>query len=148
MFVLVVVKVNKMLLGVKVLPNGLLQPDDEAKHKLRKEQVGESFLMEYKPKRNIKFHKKAFALIKVIFMNQDKYINMEDLRTELKLKSGWYQTHVTTKGVLIYIPKSMDFSSMDALEFEEIYQKFIDVALLHFVSVSNEQLQMEIVRFS
>jgi len=137
-----------MLLGFKMLPNGLLEPDDEAKKKLKKIANNDSFLMEYKPKRNYQFHKKMFAMLKVVYQNQDKYSNMEDLRTELKLKCGWYSEHITQKQGIIYIPKSMDFSTMDAIEFEDIYQKFIDVALRDFVSVSNEQLQMEIVRFS
>lgn len=137
-----------MLLGFKMLPNGLLEPDEEAKKKLKKINNHDDFLMDYKPKRNYQFHKKMFAMLQVVFMNQNKYENLEDLRTEMKLKSGWYETHVTTKGKLIYMPKSMDFSTMDAIEFEEIYQKFIDIALLHFVAVTDEQLQMEIVRFS
>lgn len=131
-----------------MLPNGLVEPSDKAREKLKNIKNDEVFLIDFKPKRNVLFHRKMFAMLKVVFLNQDKYSNMEHLRTELKLKSGWYNEHISQKQGIIYIPKSMDFSSMDAIQFEDIYQKFIDIALRDFVSVTNEELQVEIVRFS
>jgi len=44
--------------------------------------------------RNPGHHSKAFALIQLIFENQDRYSNLEDLLTEIKLLSGWYDHHV------------------------------------------------------
>ena len=137
-----------MLLEFRMLPNGnFCSNSEETKKKLSKMKRGDLFLLDYKPKRNVQFNRKIFALLKIVFQNQSKYDNMEDLRTEMKLKSGWYQTHITTKGKLIYIPKSMSFSEMDAIEFEEIYSKFIDIALKHFVPMDKQELEMEIIRF-
>jgi len=33
---------------------------------------------------------------------------------------------------MIYVPKSIDFASMDDLEFKELYDKFVDIALNSF----------------
>ena len=120
---------------------------DKSIGKMSKIKVGESFLMDYKPKRNYQFHKKAFSLLKLVYDNQSIYSNMEDLRTEFKLKAGWYEEHITTKGKVIYLPKSMSFADMDAVEFEEIYSKFIDIALKHFVTFSKQELEESILRY-
>ncbi len=136
-----------MLLEFRKLPNKNLVMDEKSKKKLNKVAVGESFLMDFKPKRNYKFHKKMFALLSIVFRNQNKYDTLEDLRTEMKLKSGWYTEHLTMKQGIIYIPKSMSFADMDALEFEDVYSKFIDIALRDFIPMNKQELEEEIVRF-
>ena len=121
---------------------------DKSIDKMSKIKIGEPFLMDYKPKRNYEFHKKGFALLNLIFENQDKYDTFEELRTEMVLKAGWYREHITTKGKLIYIPKSMSFAEMDEIEFAEIYSKFIDIALKHFVTMDKQELEDAILRYT
>lgn len=82
--------------------------------------------------RNIGHHRKAFALLQMVFENQDIYDNIEDLLVEFKLKSGHYREHITTKGKLIYVPKSLAFENLDQTAFEEIYSKFITIAMESF----------------
>ncbi|MDX8384423.1 MAG: DUF1367 family protein, partial [Ghiorsea sp.] len=57
---------------------------------------------------------------------------INDLMVEIKLKTGHYEEHITTKGVMIYVPRSLAFSSMGQEEFDAWYSKLIDVALLNF----------------
>ena len=94
---------------------------------------GEVYRCEIKKPRNIKFHRKFFALLQYVFENQDKYDNIEDLRVEIELKAGNYIEHITTKGKMVYIPKSLKFERMDNVEFENLYNKAIDVILKHFI---------------
>ncbi len=65
----------------------------------------------------------------MIFDNQERYENMEDLRTELKLQCGSYTHHIRTNGEVCYIPKSWSFADMDQTEFEALYDRLIDVAI-------------------
>jgi hypothetical protein len=137
-----------MLLELIKSPDGKLIPiGDETVSRVSKMKSGDTVFVEYKPRRNYQFHKKAFSLLKLVFDNQSIYSNMEDLRTEFKLKAGWYQEHITTKGKVIYLPKSMSFADMDAVEFEEIYSKFIDIALKHFVTFNKQELEEQILRY-
>jgi len=94
---------------------------------------GEVYRCEIKKPRNIKFHRKFFALLQYVFENQDKYDNAEDLRVEIELKAGNYTEHITTKGKMIYIPKSIAFEKMDNIEFEKLYNKAVDVILKDFI---------------
>ena len=92
--------------------------------------------------RNGGHHRKAFALINFIFENQDRYATVEDLLVEIKLKAGHYREHITTKGKLVYIPKSIAFAAMDQAEFNIFYEKMIDIALQHFCqNMSEHQLR-------
>jgi len=137
-----------MLLAVTKTADGKLLPSDEKSINIfSKVKIGETILVDYKPKRNYNFHKKGFSLLSIVFQNQNTYDNLEDLRTEFKLKAGWYQEHVTTKGKIIYIPKSMSFATMDNIEFEEVYSRFIDIALKHFVTMDKQELENQILRF-
>jgi hypothetical protein len=112
----------------------LLPSDDECIEAMNKIKNGTEIMIEYKQKRNVKFHRKAFALLNLVLKNQDKYSNINDLLVEFKLKSGHYEEHITTKGKIIYVPKSIAFSEMDELEFNELYSKFIDIALQHLIN--------------
>jgi len=108
-------------------------------------------LWEHKKSRNLLFHRKFFALLKVVFDNQEKYENQEDLLVEIKLKTGHYKEHVTTKGQIIYVPRSIAFENMDQISFELFYDKAIDVVLKHFISGTREEIDrkvLEVLNFS
>jgi len=104
--------------------------------------VGDEIRVNASKPRNQGHHRKAFALINYIFDNQDRYKTVEDLLVEIKLKAGHYKEHLTTKGQIIYVPKSISFSKMDQVEFNVFYDKVIDIALQHFCnSMSEHQLR-------
>ena len=65
---------------------------------------------------------------------------MEDLLTEIKLKTGHYTEHITTKGIVVYIPKSISFAKMDELQFQMFYSKVIDVVLRDFLPMDKNDL--------
>jgi len=90
---------------------------------------GTMYKADFRKARNPLHNAKAFVLIKLIYDSQEKYQNIEDLRTELKLQCGSYTHHVRTTGEVIYIPKSWSFADMDQTEFEELYDRLIDVAI-------------------
>ncbi len=86
-----------------------------------------------KKTRNIKFHRLIFAFFNFIFESQEKYDTLDDLIVEFKLRAGYYQEHITVKGIIIYIPKSISFEKCDELQINKLYDKFIDIAIKYFV---------------
>jgi len=113
-----------------------MDSDWEAVKKFR---VGEVIAADIKRERNLQFHRKFFALLQLAFQNQDKYKIFEDFLVEIKLKTGHYKEHVTTKGRIIYIPKSLSFSKCDEIEFERRYNNAIDVILENFILGSSRE---------
>ena len=100
--------------------------DEEVFRKLR---LGNMYKADFRKARNPDHHRKAFVLIKLIFDNQEKYKNLEDLRTELKLQCGSYRHHIRSDGTVMYLPLSWSFADMDQTEFEKLYDRLIDVAV-------------------
>ena len=95
----------------------------------KKFEAGEIYPAKIWKRRNVKFHRKFFELLNMIFDMQEKYTNERDLRVEITLKCGFYEEHLTEKGKIVYIPKSISFEKMDDVEFEKLYNKAIDVCI-------------------
>jgi len=117
--------------------------DYDQKKKLK---IGEEYLAEIRKPRNIKFHKKFFALIELCFQNQEVYNNREHMRKQLTMSAGYYDTFVNHKGNTCYEPKSVAFSKMDEAEFSEFYERFCDT-VSEFIGVTNKDIQIQIHDF-
>lgn len=102
--------------------------------------------------RNIKFHRKFFALLKVIFdmMSEDDragygIINQDQLLIRLKLDLGLYDLWISHEGNVIYIPGSISFGKMDNSDFDRFYKDVINVAIGKYVPSQNEESMMQMV---
>lgn len=126
----------------------MIPSDEEVQEKMQKVENGTEVIVDIKFKRNPKFHRLAFSFLNLILKNQDQYKNLDDLLVEFKLKSGHYQEHITTKGKMIYIPKSIAFDELDQIEFEALYNKWIDIALMHFVDMKKDELEKQIMMYA
>ena len=91
--------------------------------------LNEPIEFEFKRVRNYKFHKKFFALINLVFENQEQYINIEHLRKDLIISAGYYDLRFNIEGVEIQEAKSISFAKMDEAEFSELYNRIIDVVV-------------------
>lgn len=104
----------------------------------------EEFKAVIKKPRNLKFHKKLFALIGVAFSAwtpgavKHKGIviekNRERFRKDVTITAGFHETVFNLKGELRLEAKSISFANMDELEFQELYSRFIDVILGNILS--------------
>ena len=133
--------------------SGFLPFDDEDKAITDKFSEGEICEVEIRKARNWKNHKRFFAMVKLIFENQDKYQTIDELLIELKLIAGHYKVHVTNKGNPQYIPKSISFEKMDEVEFQEFFDHVIDAALSKkLIRITREEfleeLQLRILDFT
>ena len=80
--------------------------------KLKKIKVGEEYQCDIKQPRNYKFHRKFFALINMVYENQDIFINIDHLREELTKATGYYDSYINHKGATVYRAKSISFAKM------------------------------------
>jgi hypothetical protein len=91
--------------------------------------VNDPIEYEFKKVRNYKFHKKFFALLNLVFENQEQYNNFEHLRKDLIISAGYYDLRFNIEGVEIQEAKSISFAQMDENEFSELYNRIIDVVV-------------------
>ena len=127
--------------------SGVLAPFDDADaQRMAKIKTNEVVRAEITKPRNLLFHKKFMALVRLVFENQERYNSIEALLVEFKLKVGHYKEHITTDGKIVYVPKSISFSQMDEYEFNEFYNKALNV-LGKIIKVDSETLREQIEQF-
>ena len=117
---------------VKQLNNSFKVAYDSDYDKMKRIKAGDLLECEIKKPRNYKFHKKYFALLNMIFDNQERYSNITDLRHDLTVEAGYYTLRENLQGDTIKTPNSISFSQMDELEFSELYTKTIRVIEKYF----------------
>lgn len=121
-----------MKILVKKTHNGLIPLYDSDYENYSKIPIGKEFEIECKQTRNIKFHRKFFALINMVFQNQEQYTNIEHLRKDLIIESGNYDLRHDLHGVEIREAKSISFAQMDEIQFSELYNSVVDVIVKYF----------------
>lgn len=112
----------------------------------KKIKIGEVYEYEYKKPRNYRFLKKFFALVNMVFENQEQYTNVEHLRKDLIIESGNYDLRYDLHGVEIREAKSISFASMSETEFSELYNSVVDVVVTYF-HFDKEEIAEEIERY-
>lgn len=117
---------------VKQLNNTFKVAHNSDYEKLKKLKVGEVYQCEVKQPRNLKFHRKFFALINMLFENQERYTNLDRLRKDLIIAAGFYDEWFDLDGVQQREAKSISFGSMSEYEFGELYSRVLDVIVEHF----------------
>ena len=131
--------------------HGILMPDSESDaEKLANIANGETIRADIKRPRNIKFHRRYFALLDVLFdifgpvaikpdgMSVDKWRaitpptkNRERFRKDVAIATGHYELVVNIKGEVRAEAKSISFAAMDDIEFAALYSSTINYGLLH-----------------
>jgi hypothetical protein len=126
--------------------SGLKPAYDSDNESLKKIKLNQIYEFEFKQPRNYKHHRKFFALINLAFQNQDVYSNIDDLREDLTVSSGYYRMIQDRQGNEIKKPLSISFASMDQSEFNELYSKVCRV-IIEWLGVTNTEIEEEITQY-
>lgn len=138
---------------------GVLKPyDPDDSEKLHSMREGEVYRVKVSMPRNIKFHKKFFTLINLVFDNLPEEMETktpdgkpiqirtrEELLWQIKMQVGHYEQKVTLGGRVTYEAKSISFAAMDEAEFSEFYDRAVDVILKYFLIGSTKDELTEII---
>ena len=103
----------------RVVPGGLMALNQAEASKLE-DLVGQEVRAMITRPRNLKFHKKYFAMLKTGHDMANTDFNMEQFRVYCQAGSGHCEFIEGQDGI-IAVPKSISFFSMDDLEFERLY---------------------------
>lgn len=127
---------------VQKTPDGLLRPISESDvEALKAVPVGKPVRATVTQPRNVKFHKKCFALLKLSFdlwaerMPMREYkgtpvrADFERFRKDLVILAGFYRPVFNARGEVRVEPESLNFASMSEERFAEVYSALIDTIL-------------------
>ena len=117
---------------VKQMNNSFKVAYDSDYEKLKKIKVGDLLECEIRKPRNYKFHKKFFAMLNLVFQNQERYDNIDDLRHDLTIVSGYYTERVNIQGEHVKIANSISFAKMTETEFSNLYDSFLTQVQKYF----------------
>lgn len=133
--------------------NGRLEPiDDMGREALSKIGKGEILRAEIKRPRNVDHHRKFFAMLQIVYQNQEHYQSTDDLLDVLKLRVGHCRT-IQTKHGEVKIPESISFAAMDQTAFNEFYDKAVDWVCKEVIpglkaSALNSEVEAELREFA
>jgi len=114
---------------VKTNMGTLIPAFDSDNDKFKKMTVGDIMEMSWKKPRNPGFHRKYFALIKLVYENTERFPNQNACRLWLQIKAGHVDFINDPNDSMVAVPKSISFDSMDDAEFESIFNSVVDVAI-------------------
>lgn len=116
--------------------NGGLYPVDEAgRSAIAKLKDWQDVTVEMKRPRSIKFHRRYWALVSLVWDNidQERYPTPDDLHAALKVCAGIRTQVVLPDGTIGFIPGSIAFDKMSADEFTAFYNRICDLVAKYFI---------------
>lgn len=134
---------------------GKLIPAYEAdREKFNKIGDGEIVVCDLDDRRNLRFHRKYFAMLNFVFENmsedlRERIPSVEVLRSEIMRIMGKVEVYYTLDGKRMLIPESISFAKMGEKKFQKVYSDTIDVCLKYFLpEVNKEDFQLELLNFA
>lgn len=122
-------------LYLKRVGNGLMAADIESQKYLMKLHPGETIRGTFTKPRNVRFHRKYFALLNTIFDagGCDHYQNLEAMRAAMIIHSGRFELVAIRKPdgktITAIERHSISFAKMEELEFSRLYSETLDIGL-------------------
>ncbi len=99
-----------------------------------KARPGEWLRVEFSAPRNLKHHRKLFALLQLIAENSETYDTVDKALVALKLCTGYADPLIHPEtGEVLLIPRSISFESMGQDDFEVWYAQALDAVCAHIV---------------
>lgn len=148
----------------KRIQGGWVPDEQESADYTMKAKHGDTHDFKASKPRNVKFHRKYFALLDFAFEHWEpgelkgreiKNIkpekNRDRFRADLTILTGHYKQVIRVGGELLIEPKSISFAKMNDEQFEELYSNTINAILKRILTnYDREQLDnviMELLRF-
>jgi hypothetical protein len=115
-------------LWMKRSPRGLEAADDDGATYLRRVPQNTVVRVEVWKPRNIKHHRKFFALLSVVNDSTGLWSSVDELLVELKFRVGLVdQVALRSTGEIVKVPGSIAFHNMDDAAFDQFFDRCLAV---------------------
>jgi len=128
--------------------NGFVCADEQAKQAVRGWKIGETLRCSLKKPRDYTNHKRYFALLTLTFENQDRYTNFEHFRKAVQIAAGHVDELITLDGELVLIPRSIDYTTLDELQFCVVFGETMTVCAKLLGDLELHELENEVARYA
>lgn len=135
--------------------SGLKPCYDEDYEEKKKLKIGETYKAKITLARNLKFHKKFFALINCAWEYQNEKVveffhhNKDAFRKTVEIAAGLYEpVYLIGKKEWSQAPKSIAFDKMDEAEFMDLYDNVKRVLFQTFLRhIDEEEFMKNLINF-
>lgn len=117
------------LLLVKTMGPSLRAADPEAEVAIKALAAGEVVRARVTKPRNGRFHRRFFAMLSLVFENQEAFTDREQFRKACLIEAGYYTDVKLLDGTVSREAQSMSFTAMDELTFRQVYNAVVNVIL-------------------
>ena len=126
---------------------GALRPaDPEAEEALLKVANDSLVTVEMKRGRNLPHMRLFFALMRLVFDNQDRYDNLHALRGAITIALGYFEIVTLPDGSVGAMPRSISFAKMDQTEFDVFFNDAVELVCKRWLpGVSSEDVRREVL---
>jgi hypothetical protein len=132
------------LAGIKALAPA----DPQAEEWLAKKKPDSHLMVDATQPRNLRYHRKFFAFLNVIFANQDRFVDFDLFREDLMIEMGYVERWVSRTGAIRERAKSISFSQMDQDEFDRVYKSFVEHVCTKVIpGLDDMDLEREVMEF-
>lgn len=134
---------------------GLKPMYDEDYDEKKKLKIDEVYEAEIRQPRNLKFHRKYFALLRCAweYLNEQQQSffknDLEVFRKSLEVTAGWCEPLFDLEQqTWFHAPKSISFEKMKESEFETLYNNVRDILFQAILTnISKEEFERNLVNF-
>ena len=128
---------------------GALRPTDvQGDEAFTKIKNGDLVTIEITKPRNVQHHRKFFAMMTIVYQNQEHYKSMDELLDWVKLNIGHYETSIGKFNGQVFElkrPKSISFAAMANDDFAEFYERAVTWVLSAVIpGLSKHSLDVEV----
>lgn len=126
--------------------SGLKPADEGAEEAMRKLPLDKIVAVKIKRPRNLGHHRKFFALLKLVYENQELYESEAALLAAIKIATGHCVPITLVSGQKAFIPSSISFASLDQTEFEKFWDKVCNLVCAKIIpNLNRHELEAEIM---
>lgn len=126
--------------------NALVPADRGSEEALAKIPQGETVRATVTRPRNVDHHRKWWALLQAVYPHQDTYATINAFHAAIKVALGYGETVKLPDGRAILIPGSISFAAMDQGEFEQFYERAVELILTRILpGVDRPELDAQVM---
>lgn len=123
-----------------------LRPVDQSGvDRIAKLREGQQVEIQIKQARNGRQHRLYWAMIGLVYHQQNRYATQEQLSNAIKCAVGWCDEIELSSGKVMVTPRSISFSNMPQEQFSEFFDKVIELVVTKILpGVSDADLRAEL----
>ncbi len=124
----------------------ILPANAQSAEALGKLKAGEWYLASVRMPRNVKHHRKYFALLNAVYPHQTMWPTFRKFREKFEEALGHGEYHTNGRGETYFENESIAFHKMDQDEFEQFYDRAVALILERILpKVARADLEREIL---